>query len=291
VAEVLALLAALAFALGTTLQQRGALRTAAPEGDPRFLTEILHEPVWWCGALLQAAGWVLQAVALDRGSLVVVQSLCTLSLVFALPLGARLTGQHVGRRAVVGAFATTVGIALFVGVGHPQGTTGHPSATSWWIAAALVVIGMAVLASVAARQRGSVGAALFAAAAGLAFAFQAAATKEFVGVVGEGLSALLSSWTTYALILSALAGFALQQSALKTGYLAPAIGASNASTLVASIALGALVFGERLVKSGNPALPALLALALAVVGVILLAIPEPGPDTDTARTGAAVAPS
>src|SRR3974390_282477 len=87
VAETFALLAALSFALGTTLQQRGALQTSAPEGDPRFLTQILREPVWWCGGLLQACGWVLQALALDRGSLVVVQSLCTLSLVVALAFG------------------------------------------------------------------------------------------------------------------------------------------------------------------------------------------------------------
>ncbi|HMF27910.1 MAG TPA: DMT family transporter, partial [Candidatus Cybelea sp.] len=86
----LALLAATAFATGTVLQQRGALAAPAPEGDARFLTQILQEPVWLAGGLLQALGWVLQAAALDRGSLIVVQSLTTLSLVIALPLGVRL---------------------------------------------------------------------------------------------------------------------------------------------------------------------------------------------------------
>jgi hypothetical protein len=274
VAEVLALAAALSFALGTTLQQRGALRTAAPEGDPRFLAQLLREPVWWCGALLQASGWVLQALALDRGSLVVVQSLCTLSLVFALPFGVWLTRQRVGRRAVVGALATVGGIVVFVAVGHPAGGVNQPKASAWWAAVTIAVVGMAILATIATRVRGSVGAALFASAAGIAFAFQAAVTKEFVGVVGGGLSAILSSWTTWALVLSAIAGFALQQSALKTGWLAPAIAASNAATLLGSVVLGALVFDEHLVSANEPVLPALLGLAVAVGGVLTLAVPD-----------------
>jgi len=273
-AEVLALVAALSFALGTTLQQRGALRTHAPEGDPHFLAQLLREPVWWCGAALQALGWVAQALALDRGSLVVVQSLCTLSLVFALPLGALLTGQHVGRRAVAGATAVVIGITLFVSVGQAAGGVSQPAAAAWWSAAGLALVGMAVLASLASRIRGSIGAALFASAAGIAFAFQAAVTKEFVGVVGDGLDAILGSWTTWALVASALAGFALQQSALKTGFLAPAIAASNAATLLGSVALGALVFEEHLVSPGQPALPAIVGLVVAVGGVVLLAIPE-----------------
>jgi hypothetical protein len=69
---ILALLSAFAFALGTVLQQRGTLQTKAAEGDPRFLAEIIRKPVWLLGGALQVCGWVLQAVALDRGSLVVV---------------------------------------------------------------------------------------------------------------------------------------------------------------------------------------------------------------------------
>ena len=61
---VLALLAALAFALGSVLQQRGTLQTEAAEGDPRFLKEIIRKPVWLAGGLLQASGWGLQAPAM-----------------------------------------------------------------------------------------------------------------------------------------------------------------------------------------------------------------------------------
>ena len=269
----LALLAALAFALGTTLQQRGTLQTEAPEGDPRFLAEIIGEPVWLCGAGLQACGWVLQAAALDRGTLLVVQSLCALSLVFALPLGVRLTGQHVSGRSIAGAVATVAGVVLFIAVGQPAGGTSRPPASAWWISGVVIGVAMVFLARVARRRRGGVAAAVFATAAGLGFAFQAAVTKVFVTELGNGVAGLLASWTTYVLILSALAGFVLQQSALKTGFLAPAMAASNATTLVASVVLGVVIFEESLEGAGGRLVVAILGLVLAAVGVVLLAVP------------------
>ena len=274
---ILALLSALSFALGSVLQQRGTLQTKAAEGDPRFLAEIIRKPVWLLGGALQVCGWVLQAAALERGSLAVVQSLCALSLVFALPLGARLTDQHVGRRQIIGAFATLVGIVLFVAVGQPQGGVAQPVAAAWWTAGITITVLMLLLATQARRRRGAASAAMFATAAGLGFAFQAAVTKEFMTIIGYGLAEILSSWTTYALIISALAGFALQQSALKTGFLAPAMAASNATTLVVSVILGVTVFGETLSKSQGRLSPALIGLVLAVFGVLLLAAPEGSP--------------
>ena len=262
-------MAAVAFAAGTVLQQRGTLRT--PAGDARFLVQILHEPVWLVGGGLQALGWTLQAAALDRGSLVVVQSLTTLSLVFALPLGAWLTDQHIGRTEIVGALAVVAGIVVFLSAGTPSGGTSNPSATAWWTAivvSAVLVVGPGVLAT---KQRGAARAALFGVAAGVSFGLQAAVTKVFVNEIGHGVAHLLGTWSTYGLIVSALAGFVLQQSALKTGVLAAAMGANNASTLVWSVVLGFLVFDETMAADAARRFPAWLGLALAVLGVITLA--------------------
>jgi multidrug transporter EmrE-like cation transporter len=107
------------------------------------------------------------------------------------------------------------------------------------------------------------------------FAMQAAVTKVFVTVVGQGLGAVLSSWTIYVLIASAIVGFALQQSALKTGVLAPAIASSNAVTLFGSVAFGATVYGESLSSGGARLAPALLGLGIAMGGIVLLAGAKP----------------
>jgi hypothetical protein len=52
----LAIVAAVLFALGTVLQQKGTLTTEAAADDPRFLIQILRRPVWLAGAVLQSTG-------------------------------------------------------------------------------------------------------------------------------------------------------------------------------------------------------------------------------------------
>jgi drug/metabolite transporter (DMT)-like permease len=272
VGALFAVAAALAFALGTVLQQKGTLSTDAGENDPRFFVEILHEPVWLLGLFFQAVGWVLQAIALDRASLVVTQSLISLSLVAALPLGAWLTSQHIGPREIAGAVFTLVGIGLFLSAGQPQGGTNHPGALTWWVACSVTLALVGVLALVGHRLQGAERAVAFGIAAGLGFGLQAAVTKTFVTLVPGGVVALLGNWSTYLLILTALLGFGLQQSALKTGVLAPAMASSNSVTLFASVAFGILVYGETLTKSGGSHVGfAILGLVVAVVGIILLA--------------------
>ncbi len=274
-ANVLALLAAFAFALGNVLQQKGTLETPSGGDDPRFLIQILRRPVWLAGGGLQMCGWVLQAVALDTGSLIVVQSLTTMSLVIALPLGARITGQEVSRQVWLGAVAMVVGIVLFLSAGSPTGGTSTPPASAWWSAGLTAIVLITILGRTGHRRRGAANALLLGSAAGVAFALQASVTKVFVTVVGQGLEAVLRSWTIYVLIASALVGFVLQQSALKTGVLAPAMASSNAVTLFGSVAFGASVFGESLSSGGARLAPALVGLGVALVGIILLAGAKP----------------
>ena len=268
----LAILAAVAFAFGTVLQQKGTLSTTAGQKDPRFLIQILHQPVWLAGLLFQVVGWILQAIALDRAPLSVVQSLTSLSLVIALFLGVWLTGQHVGGRETAGATFTLVGIVLFLSAGQPQGGTTHPSATAWWLACLVTLAFVVVLFVVGRRLGGAEAALILGMAAGLCFGLQAAVTKTFVTELGGGLGGLLSSWSVYVLIASALIGFVLQQSSLKTDVLAPAMASSNAVTLFSSVVLGIAVYGEKLSRGGGThAGLAVLGLAVAIVGIFLLA--------------------
>jgi drug/metabolite transporter (DMT)-like permease len=275
VASFLALLAALAFALGTVLQQKGTLEASAGDDDPRFLAQIIRRPVWLAGGACQAAGWVLQAVALDKGSLIVVQSLTCMSLVFALPLGARITNQEITGRVWLGALAMVAGVVLLLSAGSPHGGTSSADAAAWWSAGLVCVALVLILASFGRRCRGSARALLYGAAAGVLYAFQACVTKQFVTLVGHGLSTVVSSWEVYVLVVSALGGFVFQQSALRTGVLAPAMASSNAVTLVASVVLGVAVFGETLTGGGGRQAPAVFGLVLAVVGIALLATAKP----------------
>ncbi len=131
---------------------------------------------------------------------------------------------------------------------------------------------LVLLVAVGSRFSGAAKALTFGSAAGLGLGLQAAVTKTFVTQLGGGLSALLSTWSTYVLIASAVTGFVLLQSALKTGVLAPAMASSNSVTLFSSVILGISVYGETLSgPSGGHLGSAFVGLAVAVVGIALLA--------------------
>ena len=274
-AVLLAFLAACSFALGNVLQQKGDIETSAGTQGARFLVRILGHPVWLAGLASQVAGWVLQAFALKHGALMVVQSVTTLSLVIALPLGAKITNQQVTGRVVIGAVAMVAGIVLFLFAGSPQGGTSQPGAAAWWSAIAGTVVVVGLLAGFGRHRGGAAQALLLGSAAGVVFALQAAVTKVFMTGLGHGVAALLGNWTTYALVASAIMGFVLQQSALRTDVLASAMASSNAVTLFVSVIFGLTVFGESLSHGHGRLAPAIIGLAFALIGIVLLAGAKP----------------
>ena len=113
-------------------------------------------------------------------------------------------------------------------------------------------------------------------------------TKTFVEELGHGALSLLADWSVYVLIISALVGFVLQQGSLKTGVLAPAMASSNALTLFSSVILGIAVYGEKLSGSGGGHIAsAIVGLAVALFGVVLLASAE-GPTAAEPASGGGV---
>jgi hypothetical protein len=142
-----------------------------------------------------------------------------------------------------------------------------------------------VLVVIGARFSGAAKALTLGAAAGLGFGLQAAVTKTFVTEVGGSILSLLSSWSVYVLILSALTGFALQQTSLKTGVLAPAMASANSVTLFTSVILGIAVYDESISKSGAPhASSAYIGLLIAIAGIAFLAGSEAPQDAPSGAT-------
>ena len=99
---VLALASALAFAAATVGQQRAAAESSDADARARrFVGQLLQNPRWIAATLGNAVGYGLQAAALGVGSVVVVQPILVTSLLFALPLSARLARQRMTSTAVV----------------------------------------------------------------------------------------------------------------------------------------------------------------------------------------------
>jgi drug/metabolite transporter (DMT)-like permease len=270
---ILALVGAVLFAFGTVLQQKGTMEEPAGEAlKAGFLLRLLRKPVWLLGVGIDALGYACQAAALGVGKLVVVQPLLVSSVVFALPIGARLTGQRVGRREIAGALAVVVGLAAFTLVSNPEGGVDNASDRGWLIGAA-VTGGVALALVLASRGTKSAGAraALIGTASGVLFGYIAALTKATVDQLDDGIVAVLTDWHLYGLIGTSVIAFALMQAALATGALAPALSTVMVFETLVGVAAGIWMLDEQLHEETWGIVVSSLSLAIVVVGLILLA--------------------
>jgi drug/metabolite transporter (DMT)-like permease len=270
-AAALALLAAVLFALASTAQQRSAqdVPDEAARG-PRLILALLRRPLWWAGTLGDTGGYVAQAAALGLGSLVLVQPLLVTSLLFALPLAARWSGRRLTRPDWVWAVLLAAALAVFVLTGDPTAGADRAGAARWLPAGVvLVVVGGACLL-LAATRRGTTRALLLAVATGLAYGLSAALTKGVVSLLDDGPVALLTSWETYALVVTLVGGTLLQQSAFQAGALAASLPAVTVAEPVVAVALGLTVLGEQVHADG--AEWALIAALVAVMAAATVAL-------------------
>ena len=221
---------------------------------------MARRPVWIAGIAADGLAFVAQAAALGIGSLAVVQPLLVASVVFALPLGAWLTDQRVGRREVIAALALLAGLGAFIVVADPSG--GHDSASlgAWLIAAAACGGPCVVLTLLAPRAPGPRRAALLGAAAGILFALSAALTKTVVSELDNGIVTLVTTWPLYGLIAVGYVSMTLNQMSLDAGALAATMATSTALDPIASVVLGLTLFKESIDASPLEVLVVLLAL-------------------------------
>ncbi len=267
----LALIAAALFALGSVLQQKAG--TDAPTIGARtpLLLQMARRPVWLAGVAADGLAFVAQAAALGIGSLAVVQPLLVASVVFALPLGAWLTDQRVGRQEVIAALALLAGLGAFIVVADPTGGHDGASLGAWLIAAAACGGPCVALALLAPRVPGPRRAALLGAAAGILFALSAALTKTVVSELDNGIVTLVTTWPLYGLVAVGYVSMTLNQMSLDAGALAATMATSTALDPIASVVLGLTLFEESISAGPIDALVILLALAVVVAAMIVLA--------------------
>jgi drug/metabolite transporter (DMT)-like permease len=277
----LALISALLFALGTVLQQRAGMTGLASGTSSGLLMRMARQRMWLGGIACDVGGFIAQAAALRLGQLAVVQPLLVLSVVFALPLGARLSDQRVGRRELAAAALVVVALAGFLAIANPSGGRSEVALGAWLVAGIACAAVCAPLSLMSRHGPAPRRAALLGGAAGILFALSAALTKSVVDELHLGVVHVIASWQPYALCGVGYVSMTLNQLALNTRALAATIASSTALDPIISVALGLALFHEHLHASALQAAVAFLALAAAVLGVTTLAQAEV-PDTLTA---------
>jgi drug/metabolite transporter (DMT)-like permease len=272
----LALAAALLFSLGTVLQQQVAATASEEEArGAGFLIRLARKPRWLAGIAADALGFVAQAAALGLGRIVVVQPLLATSVVFALPLGARLEHKPISRPEILAALAVTAGLGGFLVLADPEGGVENASATAWVVSFAVAGV-LCVALVLGARGRSPVHrAALLGTAAGILFALSAALTKATVEQLDDGVLSIFEHWQVYALVVVGYASMTISQSSLQAGALAPAVATQMALDPVTSLFLGTLAFEETIHDQTGALLAALAAFAVMIAGIAFLALRRP----------------
>jgi drug/metabolite transporter (DMT)-like permease len=275
---VLALAAALVFSLANVLQQEVASTASEEEARrPGFLLQLARRPRWLAGIAADALGFALQAAALAVGRLVVVQPLLATTVVFSLPLGAKLGGRRVVRRDMVAALAVTAGLAIFLVVADPSGGREDATAAAWIVSFAVAAVVCAALTLAARGRPPERRAGLVGAAAGILFGLTAALTKATVERLDDGLLEVLTDWHLYALLVVGYAATSLAQTAFQTGVLAPAVATQMCLNPIASLLLGIFAFDETVHEDPAGLVAALVGFAVMIVGIVRLAAAEQKP--------------
>ena len=272
IAALLAVGAAFFIAIGDVIHQRSAQEvTDEPVSHVDLFLRLLRDRQWWLGSIVAAVGFGLQAAALGFGSVLLVQALLVTSLLFALPINARLSHRRVTRWEWTWAALLAAAVAVIVTVGNP--TEGHSRASLETWTMVISVLGPAlVLCVVGARiWSGPVSAVLLALVSGALWGVFAVLTKGVVDRLDDGLWALLRTPELYVWALVGVAGTAWQQSSFRAGALTASLPTMTVAEPVVGSVLGIGVLGETLRPGDAGWLTLIVAVAVMVVATAALA--------------------
>ncbi len=265
-AILFALASALTIAWGTVVRHRIAEEAPADgslKGSPFW--NALSRPLWWAGTGTALLGYGLQVVALGFGTLLVVQPILVLSLMFTLPLSARYDGRRISVTEMSWAGLLTAAVAILVILGKPLAGNPHPPLDRWVPALVAGAVALTLLERLAQLQIRRHKALLLGVVTGALFGYVAVLSKAVVDVFLQGsVMGLLTNWETYGLILGATLGTIVQQYSFNAGALKNSLPAMTITEPIVAFSLGYAVLGERFQVT--------TALGWSLMGVALLAM-------------------
>ncbi|MFJ4520835.1 hypothetical protein ACIP4Y_07750 [Streptomyces sp. NPDC088810] len=266
----LSLVSAVAYALAAVAQERLASRSAGTG-----LLRLLGTGAWWSAVGLNAAAALLHVIALKYGPLTVVQPLGALTLVAAVPLGARAAGRRVTAAEWRGTALTLLGLAALLIT-----ASGPAPARALSLTEALAVAGTTGTAIGLLTWPGVRPGLRHATASGFASGVASALTQTVTVAATDRSGPTLSTEVIVVAVLVAafaVGGLLLSQTAYRGGLGAPLAVVTLANPISAAV-IGLTLLGQGLQGGAAGTLLALAGAGLAAWGVVLLtrAAPESG---------------
>jgi hypothetical protein len=277
-AILLAIAASLCTATASVCQRIGAKSDETTGFDIWLVFRLARRPIWLLGIASMILGFVFQLSALRFAALALVQPILALELFFVFAYMSVFGSRRVKirRRDWLAAVAMSAGIGLFLRVASPSGGRLHAPGSSW-VEAGLATFVVVILALAVAFGLGdhpgasqARRAAVLGSVTGISWGFVAAIIKEFSSHLGDGIDAILSSWSLYVLIAVGAATMMLASHALAAGPLAASQpGFTILDPLSASL-LGVFLFGEHIQTGVLDLAGEALALAIIIAGAWVL---------------------
>jgi hypothetical protein len=277
IAVVAALASALVLGISAVADQRSTKRVESRRAlSPRILVDLVRQPLWLAAIGANLVGFALQVVALNFGSLALVQPILVCDLTFAVVIS-----WFVGRRGTAprppaglmftGVAATTAGVAGFLVIGRPSGGSAQVSIGVVPALAAGIVVVVGGCLAVAARNR-TVRPLALALACGVSYGVAAFLVKLLTSEFAGGPAQVFTSWPIYFFAVVGPAGFILNQDAFQQGtFLAPVQSIITTADPVISIALGVGLLAVHLRNSPADIVGEVVSLLVMTAGIVMTA--------------------
>lgn len=271
---LLAVVAALIVAGGEVVQQRMAVQ-APPQDNlsPKLLLWLVRRPRWLAGVACSFGGDLAFSAAVGGGSVILVEAVFTVRLVFGLVIAALWGWHRIPLRDIAAALAITGGLIAFLYVARPHESAVHDIGTArWGLGVGSVALLGVLLVMIARRLSTSSRALLLGLGAGALFGLQASLMQRSVRLLShDGVAGLLTTWSGYAVIGAALSGMLLMQSAFNSAPLAASYPGAVSAQLLCSIGLAIGVLGGSIRLGAVSLAIGSAAFLVMLVGIVLLA--------------------
>ncbi|MCU1475621.1 MAG: multidrug transporter permease [Subtercola sp.] len=273
----IALIGAVFLSFGAQFQHRGVNKVEAQSQqvtgglDPKQLAALLRRPSWVLGTLLLGLAIVLQLVSLNFSPLIVVQPLGAVALVITAILNSRITKTKLNRASVVSIVMCVAGVALFVLIA--AFTAVDTPVSDQQLETIVIIMGVVLALFVVAfiLFRRQMKAIAYIVGAGVLYGFVATLAKVVISRVQQQDFEWLTLTCLVGLLVAAIAGAYLVQTAYAVGPPDLVIAGLTVVDPMVAVGIGIIVLGEASQAPTFALVGFVLTGILAILGVFGLA--------------------
>ncbi|MBA4247633.1 MAG: multidrug DMT transporter permease [Microbacterium sp.] len=278
----IALVGAVFLSIGAQLQHQGVTRVEVTHGDGekaglsiRQLMQLMARPSWVIGTLLLGLAILFQLTSLGFAPLIVVQPLGVVALVITAVLNARISKIKLDRHAIRAIAMCVSGVGIFVAIAAVYAIEQEITEVQLLVILGILGLILAAFAVAFAFARRYVGAMFYIVGAGVLFGFVATLAKVVINRILNNNFEWLTVVAIVALLASAALGSYFVQTAYSVGSPDLVIAGLTVVDPLVAVLIGVIVLGEASLIPPAFMITAVIAGAVAIVGVLQLAKHHP----------------